>query len=178
MFKSMSRYVIVLCVVAIVCVSFSASIFAQSADIKIGFVDLQRIIDSSEGGKRAQVEIKKRADELNLQAKKMKEELQVMKENYDKQADVLTEDARIEKLETIRKLELEYNRFMKDSREEIGKAEQWALKQLLEDIGKLVVEYGRENGYTLIVEAGTILYGADSINLTDEIIKLYNLRKQ
>ncbi len=176
MFKSMSRYIVVVCIVSIVYVGFSISAFAQSTEIKIGFVDLQRIIDSSEEGKQAQLEVQKKADELNLQAMQKKEELQAMKEDYEKQKDLLTVEARGEKLEEIRKIELEYNRFVKDSREELGRSEQRVLKQLLEDVGRLVVEYGKENGYTIIFEAGNILYGAENIEITDEIIKLYNLR--
>ena len=83
-----------------------------------------------------------------------------------------------EKQDTMTKLEVEYNRFVQDSREELGRSEQRALAGLLEDIGRLVVEYGRQEGFAVILEAGNILYGAESIEITDDIIALYNIRQQ
>ena len=170
------------CVVAGLVISMigfgcSATAFAQSGDVKIGYVDLQRVIDASEDGKRAQEEIKKKADELSQQAKAMKEEIQQIKQNYEKQNDVLTDEAKREKRDEISKMERDYTRFINDSKTELRLAEQRALKELLEGVGKLVVEYGKANNYTAIFEAGNILYGADSIELTQEIINLYNSKK-
>ena len=65
---------------------------------------------------------------------------------------------------------------MQDSRNELRLVEQRSLKQLLEDVGKIVVEYGKTNNFTLILEAGNILYGADQIEITEDIIKLYNTK--
>jgi outer membrane protein len=176
--KSMYKMMIMLVVVFIGWVGFAGNVLAQSATIKIGFVDLQRVIDSSEQGKNAHEAIQKKADDLNHQAKKLKDEIQAMRDDYDKQADLLTIEAKAEKQDAIAKKELDYNRFVKDSQTELKMAEQRALKQLLEDVGALVVKYGKENGYTVILEAGNILYGAENIELTNEIIKVYNAQKK
>lgn len=176
--KSLYKSLIVCVVVGGICLSVTGNLFAQSAPLKIGFIDLQRVINASEEGQKAQEEIQKKADEYTLQADQIKAKIEALSEDLKKQADVLTPAAKAEKQDEIAKLELEYNRFVNDSREELGKAEQRALKQLLEDIGRLVVEYGQQNEYTVILEAGNMLYGADSIEITEDIIALYNSRKQ
>jgi outer membrane protein len=173
----MYKCISVFFVVVVVGVGFSASTFAQSTEIKIGFVDLQMVIDASEEGQQARAEIKKKADELSQQAKQMKEELEALKADYEQQSLALSEEAKSEKRDAIGRKELDYNRFVKDSRTELQTSEQRALKELLETVGKIVVEYGQQNGYTVILEAGNILYGADSIDLTEEIINAYNTRK-
>lgn len=176
--KCLYKSLIVAVVVCGVCLSVAGNIFAQSAPLKIGFIDLQRAINASEEGRKAQEDIQKKADEYTAQADQLKANIEALTENLKNQRDALTPEARAEKQDEIAKLELEYNRFVNDSREELGKAEQRALQQLLEDIGRLVVEYGQQNGYSVILEAGNILYGADNIEITDEIIALYNSRKQ
>ena len=157
---------------------FCTNASAQSAEMKIGFVDLQRVIDSSEEGKQAQEEIKKRADELSEQAQKMQEELKALKADYDKQLDILTPEAKSQKRDEMTKMERDYSRFVNDSQTELRQIEQRALKQLLADVGKLVMEYGKQENFTLILEAGNILYGADQIEVTDAVIELYNSRNQ
>lgn len=156
----------------------AATSFAQSGEYKIGFVDLQRVIDSSEQGKRAQEQMKLKADELAAQAKTMKDEIQQMKDEYEQQAMALTPEARTEKRDEISRKELDYNRFVKDSQSELRVIEQRALKQLLEDVGRVVVEYGKTHNYTVIFEAGNILYGSSAIEVTEEIIKEYNSGNQ
>jgi outer membrane protein len=150
---------------------------ALAVDMKIGWVNLQRVINASEEGKRAQEGIQQRADEYTLKADQMKAEIEALAEDLKTQADVLTPSARREKQDAITKLEVEYNRFVQDSREELGRSEQRALAGLLEDIGRLVVEYGEQEGFAVILEAGNILYGAKSIEVTDDIIALYNSRQ-
>ena len=174
--KRNTRYVAALLVILMIGCSVSSNAFAQSAEIKIGFVDLQRVIDSSEEGKRAQGEIQQKAQEFGEQAKQKQEEIQTFQADYQKQFDLLTPEARAEKQNDIAKLERDYTRFAQDSQNELRLIEQRALKQLLESVGKVVVEYGRANNYTLILEAGGILYGADSIELTEDILNTYNSR--
>jgi outer membrane protein len=178
MMKNLYKSLIVGVIVCGVCLSVAGNLFAQSAPLKIGFIDLQRVINASEEGRKAQEEIQKKADEYKLQADQIQAQIEALAEDLKKQAEVLTSAAKAEKQDEIAKLELKYNRFVSDSRDELGKAEQLALQQLLEDIGKLVVEYGQQNGYTVILEAGNILYGAESIEITEDIIALYNAGKQ
>jgi outer membrane protein len=147
---------------------------AQQAELKIGFVDLQKIIDNSEKGKQIRNEIQKKADELTRQVKALEEEMKAMKADYDKQANVLTSEAKQEKRDELARKELDYQRFIKDSEAELRKAEKRALQELYQDIGKLISEYGKERNYTAIFERQTIVYVSESIDLTNDIIELYN----
>lgn len=170
---------IIICLSLVLVTSiFCANASAQTAEMKIGFVDLQRVIDASDEGKQAQIDIKKRADELGVQATEMQRALQSMKTDFDKQFEVLSLEAKSQKRDEISNLERDYSRFITDSQNELRNIEQRALKQLLETVGKLVLEYGQQENYTLILEAGNILYGAEQIEVTEEVIELYNSKKQ
>lgn len=172
------KSLILLSVVCSLCMGFTGMAVAQSAEYKIGFVDLQRVIDASEVGKNARDEIQKNAEEFKAQADQMQAELEALAAEYKSQAEVLTAEAKREKQDEISRLELDLNRFVKDSQDELAMAEERALKQLLADIGKLIVEYGEQNGFSVILEAGNILYGSESIEITSAIIDLYNSQNQ
>jgi outer membrane protein len=163
-------------VVCGIVIGILTTVSIQAAELKIGWVDLQRVINASEEGQQAQAEIQLKADEYTRQADQMKAQLEAMAADYKNQEEMLTAAAKSEKQDEISKLEVEYNRFVQDSRDELARAEQRALKGLLEDIGQLVVQYGEQEGFAVILEAGNILYGAASIEVTDDIIALYNAR--
>jgi outer membrane protein len=174
MFKSMSKFIIVLCVVFIGYIGFSANTFVQAADIKIGVVDLQRVIDASEEGKRAQAEVQKKGDELSQQVKAREEELQAMKADYEKQSLALTPEAKREKLDVLEKKDVEYQRFVKDAQADFRKVEQRALKELYDQIKQVTIKYGKDNNYSLIVEVQSVIYNSDIVDITEEIIKIFN----
>jgi outer membrane protein len=178
MIKSMYKYLIGVCVVSIICVSFSVSIFAQSGDLKIGFVDLQRVINSSAKKKQAEEEYKKKVEEYTQQANLLKQELDQLQGELDQQAEFLKDEAKRQKLDEISEKKLEYDRFKKDSETKLKRYEQRIFEELLEEIGKLVVEYGKERNYTAIFERQMMVYVTESIDLTDEIIELYNSQAQ
>lgn len=167
-----------ICLVVAFSVWMGGQAYAQASDMKIGWVDLQRVINASEEGKKAQDDMKKKADELEQKAQKMQGDIDAMKADLEKQAGVLNAQAQDEKRDTISKAAVEYDRFVKDSRTELQTIEQRALKQLLADVGKLVVDYGKQNGFAVIMEAGNILYGAENIDLTDKIIEAYNTARK
>jgi outer membrane protein len=170
----MRKSLILFCLVSIVCVGLSVRTFAQSPDGKIGVVDLQRVIDSSEKGKQAQAEVQKKGDELSQKVKAMEDELQAMKADIEKQSVALTPEAKQEKLDALEKKDVEYQRFVKDAQAEFRKAEQRALKDLYDQIRQLVVKYGKDNNYAVIIEVQTVIYRADAVDITNEIIKVYN----
>ncbi len=174
MIKKKSIRIAVLFIVCVIGLGHSANVLAQSAEIKIGFIDLQKVIDSSEKGKRIRDEIQGKANELTQQIKLLEEELKAMKADYDKQADMLTAEARAEKRDTLARRDLDYKRFVKDSEAELRTAEKRALQELYQDIGKIITEYGKTHKYTAIFERQTIVYVSENIDLTDENIELYN----
>ena len=177
--QRMSVRVLALLIGISVC-GVSGNVLAQDAAMKVGFVDLQKVIDSSEEGKRAQEQMKQKAAQLEEEAKKMQTEFETAKADYEKQlsSDMLTPEAKSEKRDEISRMERDYTRFVRDSQSELRMMEQRSLKQLLENVGKIVVEYGKNNNFTLILEAGNILYGSEQIEITNDIITLYNSREK
>ncbi len=173
----MRAKIVVVCVMWIVCVGISGHGVAQAADLKIGFVDLQRVIDSSEEGKQARDEIQRKADGLSQKAAQIKRELQTEKDAYEKQSLALTAEARREKRDFIAKLERDYSRFVTDSKSELRAIEQRALQGLYKNIENIVREYGKTHNYAAILERQVFLFASDSIDLTNEIINVYNSRQ-
>src|SRR5215467_9773970 len=68
--------------------------FAQA--VKIGYVDVQRAVQEVEEGKQARAKLKAELDQKRANLEKMKAD-------YDKQAPVLSEDAKRKKQEELQK---------------------------------------------------------------------------
>ena len=67
---------------------------SAAADIKIGYVDLQRALNESEVGKKAKEEFKVQVDKLQAQLKRQKDEIDSLKEQLEKKSVVMKEEER------------------------------------------------------------------------------------
>ncbi len=161
--------------VVIILLLGSTPIFAADT-LKIGYVDLIRALNESESGKKAKADleflIKSKQGPLDEKGKAIEKG----KNDLEKQASVLSPEARKAKEEELEKLIREYQRLVSDSQAEVKKKEGDLTGDIIKDIRAVIQKIGQDEGYTLILESseGQILYAAKEGNLTDSVIKKYN----
>ena len=149
---------------------------AWTAEAKFGFIDMQRALNSTEAGKDAkqQLQVKLKAYQDQINAKQ--DELQKLKSDLEKQGVALSETARAAKEKDYQQKLKDFQRFTKDAEEDLQARDGEFTKKLVEAMSKVVNEFGRKNGYTIIFDARNagMLYAEPKVDLTEEIIKAYN----
>lgn len=146
----------------------------------IGYVDMQKALNSSISGKEARKKfsnkLKKTQDLLEAKQKELTE----LKESLEKQSLYLSEDARNEKEKEYQNRMRDYQRLIKDSQEELKGEESEMVKKIFKELRVIVGKIGEKGNYTMIFEknASGILYGSDAVDLTDELIKAYDKERK
>lgn len=152
----------------------------QAADVvKIGLVDFQKVLDNSTAGKAAQAEINKKGETMEAEIRKMGEEVEALKNNLEREALVMSREAREEKERELRikisDLRVLQNRHMQTFQE----TERELVQKIQKEVMDLVREIGAKEGYQLILErreSGAV-YFINSMDITDQIIAAYNNKK-
>lgn len=158
---------------------FCFAVSAHAADAKLGFVDVQKVLNMSDAGKDAKdqlaAKVKKYQDEINVK----QDELKKLKEDIEKQGVLLSESARASKEKDYQQKLKEFQRFTKDAQDELqGKDEEFTRK-ILEDIEKVVQEFGRKNGFTfLFVKNETMVYADEKADQTEAVLKVLNEQRK
>ncbi len=149
---------------------------AYGAELKIGYVDLQKALNESEGGKKAKADLDEIIKAKQLLIDKKGKELERLKEELDKQSALLSDEARKARQDALDKKMRDFQRFVQDAQAEVKKREAEFTDELLKDLRKIIEGIGKEGHYVLILERveGFILYADKAIDLTDEVIKRYN----
>ena len=156
-----------------------AATSAFAADVKLGYIDMQRALNTSEAGKEAKEQlaarVKKYQEEINVK----QEEIKKLKDELEKQGMLLSESSRAAKEKDYQQRLKEFQRFTKDAQEELqGKDEEFTRK-ILEGMEKIIQEFGRKNGYTFIfVKNEGMLFADDKADVTDEVLKLLNVSRK
>lgn len=153
--------------------------FAFGADVaKIGVLDFQKILTESSAGKMTQKQLREKGEELQNKLKVEKDQLDEMKKAFEREALVLTPEKQEEKQRDFRIKINDFKKMQDDFAREFKQLEIKSLNKIQDDIFQLANELGKAEGYLLILEkkAGGVVYSPDQLDITDKIIKKYNLK--
>ncbi len=143
---------------------------------KIGVVDMQRALNECDAGKRAKDQVKAKFERSQNQLKKQREDLDRLKEDYERKATVLKDEERRNLEKDLESRGLEFKRKYEDFQRDLKETDAELTKSIVEELYELVRDYGEKHGYTLVLEAssGALLYNDKTVDVTDEIVKLHN----
>ena len=146
-----------------------------AGNIKIGVVDFQKVLTLSKKGKDAKAKLDKEYEAKKKEIDAKKAEVDALRSQLEKQGSLLSEKARLEKEKEYRRKLRELQAMIQEAKIELARKEQELTNKILRELIREVQEFGRKNGYTLIIEKrGGIIYSDPSVDLTNQIIRLYD----
>ena len=151
-----------------------------AADLKIGTVDIQKAINECNAGKEAKKEITKDFEKFQRTIAEKQKELQTLKESLEKQAPMLSQDARVAKEKELQNKYREFQRWGEDSENEIKQKRTDRERKIVIELQKVIQKVGADEGFTLVFEKNEniVLYSSKSIDLTDRVIKVFDIQKK
>lgn len=154
--------------------------FALAADLKIACVDIQKAVNESNAGKDAKKAITKEVEKFQRLIADKQKELQTMKESLEKQAPMLTPDARATREKEYQNKLREFQRWGEDSQNEINQKRMEMERNISIGLLKVIQKLGADEGYTFILEKNEtiVLFASKTIEITDRVIKAYDAQKK
>jgi outer membrane protein len=154
---------------------FTNTLFA--ADVaKLGVIDLQRILETSNSGKSIQAELKGQKGKMESDLKQKGTEIEKISKRLERESMVMSKEMREEKEREQRIKINDFKSLQKKYRSDLQKLEVQLMNQLQKDIKDIVEEIGKKEGYLLIVNKYSVLYAPGSIDITNDIIKKLNAK--
>ena len=160
----------------ILSLSIALATAAFGADgVKIGSVDVQKVLVLSEAGKDAKEQLAGRGNKYETEKNSREEELRKLKGELEKQNILLAEETRKAKEQLFMQKRKELDRFLKDAQEDLQAKNDELTSRLVEEIIKIIQDYGKKNGYSYIfVKNESMVFVDEKADLTDEILKAFN----
>ena len=142
---------------------------------KIGFVDMDSLINNSPQILNARQSIEVEFEQQYEDIKQKESELEILETQITRDGPImsLTELAQLQ--DRARILERQVRRSKEDLKDAISIRNSQILNEIQKELQITVEKYAKENGYDAIL-INAILYVSDEMDITDEILKL--LREQ
>ncbi len=149
----------------------SLTVFVKDthADDKIGYVDMNALINQSPQILAANKTLTSEFEEQNNRISEQEADLQALESTISQEGNFMTPDKLLELQERARILERQVRRAKEDMKDAITIRNSQLVDDVQNQIKSVVAEYAEVNGYDAIL-INAILYANEKIDITDEIL--------
>jgi outer membrane protein len=153
-----------------------AVLTAQSAraEVRLAYVDVQRALNQCDAGKRAKAEFQTRVQSVEAKLQRQQSEVQALKNELEKKGMLMNPDQRQNLMDQYQQKLTDFQRAYKDSRDSLQRKDSEMTGKIVHDLAQVIRTLGERDGFTMVMEKGSILWGAPSIDITDQVIRTYN----
>ena len=163
-------------VVVVFCIFFGLNLNTVSfAADKVGYINLQRLVNESEMGKAARKEIEKlRKDKEEALTLKLKE-INELKEFIDKKGNEMDPLEKRDKTGKLKRLNTDYQKFVNDAKEDILKEDREVVSIILKKADGILKKVAKRKKFAIILkDPNAIGYLDPEVDITDEVLKELN----
>ena len=151
---------------------------AQDEPIKIGVVDIDQAISSTEEGKAAREEFARKQREAEAEVQPMYERYKELEDELKAKKFVLSDEALFQKQLDLAEMRNQIENKMKELEGQL-KVDQKRLEgPLTAKLIGIIEDIGKTRGFTMILRRGTpgVLYTREALDITDLVIEKYNAK--
>ena len=153
---------------------------AAAADIKVGVVDPQVVLERSKSGKRALDGLKEYAGTRQKLLASDEDELKNLEKLLKDQESSLSDTQKREKQAQFRNKLQEYQKRAQEFNQELAGKQKELVDDYMKKIGAATKTVAEKGGFTLVVDKGSentikiVLYHKDALDITDQVIKEFD----
>ena len=155
---------------------FFSFVFTSSAysNEKIVFIDINYIFNNSDAGKKLQLEIKNKRNNLESKINQFKKEIAVKKEKLLSQKNVLSEDEYNKQITVLEKDIKQMNVNISKSKKEIDIFQNKIEREFSKILNAFIEEFSTNNSIDIILNKDNLLMAKRNLDITNEIFDLFN----
>lgn len=144
------------------------------ADVRLVYVDIQRALNECRAGKQAKTDFRTRIERLQSQLQKEQEDVEGLKRQLEQKGALMQPDQRQNLEDDYTKKLRQFQDDYKNSRDELQQRDNEVTGAIVRDLATVVRKLGEKNGYTMVMEKGSLLWAVPGIDITDEVIRAYD----
>jgi outer membrane protein len=142
---------------------------AAGADLKIGFVNTERVFREAAPAKRAQAKLEKEFASRNAELAKLEKQGRDLQVDLEKDAGTLPEAQRREKERLLADVSRNFQRLQREIREDLNLRRNEELAQVQERATRAINQIAETEKFDLVVQEA--VYASSRIDITDKVIK-------
>ena len=153
-------------------VFFAASVMmlgSAAAEVKIGFINSQKIVNESPHAAKAKKKIEKEFEKRDQDLQKLAKQAQSLQEALEKNSVTMSETERRNKEREFNDVNRDFQRKQRDFREELNLRQNEEMAAIFERVNKVIKSVAEAEKYDIIFQEA--VYANPRIDITDKVLK-------
>jgi outer membrane protein len=149
---------------------------AAAEEVKIGIVDIEQALISTDEGKAAREEITRKNRDARAQVEPMMEQRKTLAEELQGKKYVLSDDAMFQKQVQLAELENKIKSKIEELDGQLKIEQGKMLAPLQNKLQSIIESIGKEQGFTLILARNNpyVMYSREALDITDLVVARFN----
>ncbi|MGS2762678.1 OmpH family outer membrane protein [Sinomicrobium sp. M5D2P9] len=144
---------------------------------KIAYVDNTTLINDYQEKKDIEAKFKGKLETFEKKTDSLSRALQSEAQAFQSEASKMSQSKAQEKYELLMQKRQQIQQQVQQEEMQLQQESQSQIDSLVKKVREFVKDYGKNNGYTYILganEAGSVLYGEETKDITKELLKVLN----
>jgi outer membrane protein len=147
---------------------------AAAAQQKMAVVDTERAVMETEDGLRAQATLKKLFDNRQRELDKKQEDLLKERDDIEKQRTVLSQAALAKRVDKWQREMMQLQTLFVEYNKELQKKQGELTGPIIKKMMGVISRIAKKSGYELIIDKQAAPYARSDLDLTEQVIQMYN----
>lgn len=156
--------------ILLLALALPAAAHAQATDLKIGFVNTERVFRDSQQALKAQKKLEKEFQGREQDIQKMIKQARDLQSYLEKEGLTLSEADRNKKQRDLANLSRDLQHAQREFREDLNQRRNEEFASVQERARKAIVDIAEKERFDLIVE--NVVYASTRVDITDRVLKL------
>lgn len=155
----------------IVVVAFTLAAMSVSAQVKLGHIETQKLIQSMPEMTAAQKTLQDKQTEIEKELTNLQEQFRTKLTEYNEKAKTMSDVIRTSKEQELQELQQRIQSFQQIAMDNLEKTQKDLMEPIMNKALNAIKEVGKENGFAYIYDmsAGVILFAAEN---TEDVLPL------
>ena len=168
-------------ILAAVLVLMAFSTAWAEGGLKLAIMDVQRVVDESEKGKKVSEDVRVFTDKKRAEVEKKLSEREKKAQDLEKQlqAGIMSDDAAKKKIEEFQEYAAAVENFARESENEARNYANERKLEITKSLEGIINKLGEERGYDIILRYENVVYSSDRVtDVTRDVIVEYDAMKE
>jgi outer membrane protein len=152
-----------------------AALCSQAEEIRIGFINTDRIFKESNTAKQAQVKLEQEFSKREKDLIDIEKTFKASVEKFEREAPTLSESQRVSRQKQLGEQDRDFQRKRREFQEDLNARKNEELQQVLERANRVVRQVAEAEKYDLILQEA--VYINPKHDITDKVIRAINTTK-
>ena len=139
------------------------------ADVRIGVINMERVMRESEPAKKASAKLEKEFKKRSQDLEKARQQAQTMQDDLEKNGTTLTDTVRAAKNKELADLSRDLQRRQREYNEDLNARRNEELQSIVERTNAVIRAMAEKDNFDLIVQEA--VYASSRVDITDKVIK-------